>query len=79
MGCHQGAKCKQSDVSDVIYHRFSHGASSYPLNGGNINAMLEFSIKLKQGEEHGKHLASIPLLKLILYVTVCMLVVKLKQ
>ena len=30
---HQGAKVKHFDVSDVIYHKFSHGAVSYTLNG----------------------------------------------
>ena len=41
---HQGAKCKHFDVSDVIYHKFSHGAASYTLNGESINAMLESAI-----------------------------------
>ena len=38
---HQGAKVKHFDVSNVIYHRFSHGAVSYTLNGENVNVMLE--------------------------------------
>ena len=38
---HQGAKVKHFDVSDVIYHKFSHGAVSYTLNGENVNVMLE--------------------------------------
>ena len=25
----------------MIYHKFSHGAVSYTLNGGNVNVMLE--------------------------------------
>ena len=25
----------------VIYHKFSHGAVSYTLNGENVNVMLE--------------------------------------
>ena len=28
-------------VSNVIYHRFSHGAAFYTLNGKNVNVMLE--------------------------------------
>ena len=38
---HQDAKVKHFDVSNVIYHKFSHGAVSYTLNGENVNAMLE--------------------------------------
>ena len=38
----QGAKCKQHDISDVIYYKLSHGAASYTLNGENVNVMLEF-------------------------------------
>ena len=30
---HQGAKVVHFDVSNVIYHKFSHGAVSYTLNG----------------------------------------------
>ena len=29
-------------VSNVIYHKFSHGAAFYTLNGRNVNVMLEF-------------------------------------
>ena len=29
-------------VSNVIYHKFSHGAAFYTLNGTNINVMLEY-------------------------------------
>ena len=32
-------------VSNVIYHKFSHGAAFYTLNGKNVNVMLEFHIK----------------------------------
>ena len=39
---HHGAKVKHFDVSNVIYHKFSHGAVSYTLNGKNVNVMLEF-------------------------------------
>ena len=41
---HQGAKIKHFDVSDVIYHKVSHGAVSYTLNGENVNVMLEFTV-----------------------------------
>ena len=41
MRCHQGAKVKHFDISNVIYHKFSQGAISYTLNGENVNVMLE--------------------------------------
>ena len=41
---HQGAKVKYFGVSNVIYHKFSHGAVSHALNGENINDMLEFKV-----------------------------------
>ena len=28
----------------MIYHKFSHGAVFYMLNGKNVNVMLEFEI-----------------------------------
>ena len=28
-------------VSNVIYHKFSHGAAFYTLNGKNVNVLLE--------------------------------------
>ena len=31
-------------VSKVIYHKFSHGAAFYMLNGKHVNVMLEFLI-----------------------------------
>ena len=31
-------------VSNVIYHKFSHGAAFYTHNGKNVNVMLEFSL-----------------------------------
>ena len=34
-------------VSNVIYHKFSHGAAFYTLNGKNVNAMLESWMKHK--------------------------------
>ena len=39
---HQGTKRKRFDVSDVINRKFSHGATSYTLNGENVNVMLEY-------------------------------------
>ena len=47
----QDVKVKHFDVSNVIYHEFSHGAVSYMLKGKNINVMLEFKIdyRLKSG------------------------------
>ena len=36
-------KCTLS-VSNVIYHKFSHGAAFYLLNGKNVNVMLEYGI-----------------------------------
>ena len=41
---HQGAKVKHFDVRNVIYHKFSHGAVSYTLNGENVNVMLELIV-----------------------------------
>ena len=44
----QEAKVKHFDVSNVICHKFSHGAVSYTLNGENVNVMLEFFFMLLQ-------------------------------
>ena len=33
-------------VSNVIYHKFSHGAAFYTLHGKNVNVMLELTIQL---------------------------------
>ena len=41
MRSQQGAKVKYFDVSNMISHKFSHGAISYTLNGENVNVMLE--------------------------------------
>ena len=41
---HQGAKVEHFDFSNVIYHKFSHGAVSYTLKGEKVNVMLEFKI-----------------------------------
>ena len=57
---HQDAKAKHFDVSNVIYHKFSHGAVSYTLNGENRNVMLELclniSATLSIGTLQGKQL-----------------------
>ena len=45
---HQVAKVKHFDVSNVIYHKFSHGAVSYALNGENVNVMLESNLGLSR-------------------------------
>ena len=34
-------KVKHFDVSNAIYHKFSHGGVSYTLKGENVNVMLE--------------------------------------
>ena len=31
-------------VSNMIYHKFSHGAAFYTLNGNNVNVMLELAL-----------------------------------
>ena len=41
---HHGAKVEHFDVSNVIYHKNSHGTVSYTLNGENVNVMLEYPI-----------------------------------
>ena len=33
-----------SSISNVIYHKFSHGAAFYMLNGKSINVMLEYRL-----------------------------------
>ena len=43
---HQNVRVKHFDVSNVIYHKFSHDAFSYRLNGKNVNVMLELMIML---------------------------------
>ena len=35
--------CRLS-VSNVIYHKFSHGDASYMANGVNVNVMLELTL-----------------------------------
>ena len=32
-------------ISNVIYHKFLHGATFYTLNGKNVNVMLELNNK----------------------------------
>ena len=36
---HQGAKVEHLDVSNVIYHKFSHRGVSNTLNGENVNVV----------------------------------------
>ena len=36
-----GREICTASVSNVIYHKFSHGAAFYTLNGKNVNVMLE--------------------------------------
>ena len=36
----QGVKVKHLDLSNMIYHKFSHSIISYTLNGENVNVML---------------------------------------
>ena len=38
---YQHAKVKHFDISNVVYHKFSHGAVSYTLSGENVNVLLE--------------------------------------
>ena len=38
------ARMCTSSVSNVIYHKFSHGAAFYTLNGKNVNVMLEYAV-----------------------------------
>ena len=45
---HQGAKVEHFDISNMIYHKFSHGPVSYMLNGENFNIMLEYRINYIQ-------------------------------
>ena len=42
---HQGVKVEHFDVSNVIYHKFSHRGVSYTLSGENVNVMLECHFK----------------------------------
>ena len=51
---HQGAKVKHFDVSNVIYHKFSHGAAFYMLSGENVNVMLELGVKFNFMQKGGK-------------------------
>ena len=37
-----------SSFSNVIYHKFSHDAAFYMLNGKNVNVMLEFYLFLNE-------------------------------
>ena len=37
-------KMCMSSVSNMIYHKFSHGAAFYMFNGKNVNVVLEYLI-----------------------------------
>ena len=39
-------------VSNVIYHKFSHGTAFYKLNGKNVNVMLESEVR-SSGSQKG--------------------------
>ena len=41
-----------SSISNMIYHKFLHGAAFYMLNGKNVNVMLEMGISF--GIVHGQ-------------------------
>ena len=45
---HQGTIVEHFDVSNVIYHKFSHRAVSYTLNGENVKVMLESLIEVQE-------------------------------
>ena len=36
-----------SSVSNMIYHKFSHGVAFYTLNEKNVKVMLEFDMRQK--------------------------------
>ena len=40
-------------VRNVIYHKFSHGAAFYELNGKNVNVMLEYPLYGKRKYNSG--------------------------
>ena len=47
-------------VSNVIYHKFSHGAAFYTLNEKNVNVMLEFLFASPDNENVSQSSISIP-------------------
>ena len=65
---HQGAKVEHFDVSNVIYHKFSHGPVSYTLSGENVNVMLELYIFIKENQVqfHNDNLFSVLLVSFLL-------------
>ena len=48
-----------SSISDVIYHKFSHGAAFYTVNGENVNVMLEYKDHVTNEEVRRKIQAAI--------------------
>ena len=59
MQCYQGAKVEHFDVSNVIYHKCSHGADSYTLNWENVNVMLESVIYCRKPDPIIRRLADV--------------------
>ena len=55
---HQGAKVKHFDVSNVIYHKFSHGSVSATLNGENLIRISFSSIAIFALKTKSQHLPS---------------------
>ena len=43
---HKGAKFEHFNVSNMIYHKFSHDTTSYRLNAKNVNVMFEYYIQI---------------------------------
>ena len=58
-----------SSVSNVIYHKFSHGATFNMPNGKNVNVMLEFPIIITISPYYG--LCSQKIVRERLSATVC--------
>ena len=48
-----------SSVSNVIYHKFSHGAAFCTLNGENVNVMLESVLTSKDERYNCKNIVGI--------------------
>ena len=53
------SKVEHFDVSNVIYHKFSHGAVFYTLIGENVNIMLEFLLKYVVQPQLNRHCVAI--------------------
>ena len=55
-----------SSVSNVIYHKFSHGAAFYTLNGKNVHVMLEYELQFGSNKGLLATMASVLLSECIL-------------